>query len=111
MKIIYCSRTHTQLSQFIQELNKTAFGPLVRAVSLASRKKMCIHPRVSKLGSVNRINEVCLDMKTKGAKGKVRNCNLHIIDKKYRCMYYDIASHKLYKDHVLVILKFKAYKL
>lgn len=89
-KIIYCSRTHTQLTQFIQELKKTKFSSEIRVVSLASRQKMCINPKVSKL-SAGRINEVCLDMKNKSGK-----------DKKVKCQYYDQNSQKVYKDHVLV---------
>lgn len=46
-QIIYASRTHSQLSQAIQELKKTGYMHTKVAV-LGSRDQMCIHPEVSK---------------------------------------------------------------
>lgn len=43
--IIYSSRTHSQLSQAMQELKSTAYAGL-RAVVLGSRDQLCIHPEV-----------------------------------------------------------------
>ncbi|MGH0139511.1 UNVERIFIED_CONTAM: hypothetical protein FKN15_040835 [Acipenser sinensis] len=37
-KIYYCSRTHSQLSQFVHEVQKSPFGKDTRLVSLASRQ-------------------------------------------------------------------------
>ncbi|XP_052867380.1 regulator of telomere elongation helicase 1 homolog [Anopheles cruzii] len=47
MKIIYASRTHSQLSQAMQELKNTSYST-VRAIILGSRVQLCIHPEVSK---------------------------------------------------------------
>ncbi|XP_058062041.1 LOW QUALITY PROTEIN: regulator of telomere elongation helicase 1 homolog [Anopheles bellator] len=47
MKIIYASRTHSQLSQAMQELKNTSYST-VRAIILGSRVQLCIHPDVSK---------------------------------------------------------------
>lgn len=38
-KIFYCSRTHSQLAQFIREVKKTEYAKKIRCVSLGSRKK------------------------------------------------------------------------
>ncbi|GAB5036393.1 atp-dependent rna helicase ddx11-like protein 8-like [Nannochloropsis oceanica] len=66
MKILYCSRTHSQLSQFVMEIQKTAFKDNTRVISLSSRKNLCINDDVLKLGSDGRISDRCLDMqKTK----------------------------------------------
>lgn len=46
-KIIYASRTHTQLTQVMQELKRTSYKHLKVAV-IGSRDQMCIHPEVSK---------------------------------------------------------------
>jgi len=46
-QVIYASRTHSQLSQAIQELKKTGYMHTKVAV-LGSRDQMCIHPEVSK---------------------------------------------------------------
>lgn len=43
--IIYSSRTHSQLSQAMQELKRTAYSYMVATV-LGSRDQMCIHPDV-----------------------------------------------------------------
>ncbi|KAF3641252.1 putative Peroxidase 48-like [Capsicum annuum] len=85
-KIYFCSRTHSQLSQFIKELRKTKFADEVKVVCLGSRKNFCINQEVLKLGSSTQINERCLELqksrkkeiskksKTKntGAGGRVR---------------------------------------
>ncbi|XP_076624502.1 regulator of telomere elongation helicase 1 isoform X2 [Colletes latitarsis] len=46
-KIIYASRTHSQLSQAMQELKKSSYKHVSVAV-LGSRDQLCIHPEVSK---------------------------------------------------------------
>jgi regulator of telomere elongation helicase 1 len=46
-QIIYASRTHSQLSQAVQELKKTGYLHTKVAV-LGSRDQLCIHPEVSK---------------------------------------------------------------
>ncbi|XP_023933588.1 regulator of telomere elongation helicase 1 [Lingula anatina] len=46
-KIIYASRTHSQLSQAIQELKRTKYS-YYRVGILGSRDQMCIHPNVQK---------------------------------------------------------------
>ena len=81
IKIFYCSRTHSQLTQIVQELrrvdlpasswvtekddheaNKLEAKVVVKHVPLGSRKNLCINPKVSELGSVSAINERCLEL-------------------------------------------------
>ncbi|XP_033043040.1 regulator of telomere elongation helicase 1 isoform X7 [Trachypithecus francoisi] len=45
-KIIYASRTHSQLTQVIDELRNTSYRPKVCV--LGSREQLCIHPEVKK---------------------------------------------------------------
>ncbi|KAI7802478.1 ATP-dependent DNA helicase DDX11 isoform X1 [Triplophysa rosa] len=61
-KIYYCSRTHSQLAQFVHEVQKSPFGDTVRLVSLGSRQNLCINPEVVRLGSVQMMNDRCLEM-------------------------------------------------
>ncbi|MCJ1427110.1 ATP-dependent DNA helicase chl1 [Sticta canariensis] len=80
-KIYYCSRTHSQLTQFIHEMRKVKLRPpswlgaavqssaaeqidplVVKHLPLASRKNLCINQKVSKLGSAVAINERCLEL-------------------------------------------------
>ncbi|CAI6092543.1 unnamed protein product [Clonostachys chloroleuca] len=78
VKIYYTSRTHSQLSQFITELRRPQFpsslpGAMlqtqdqpskeaVKLLPLSSRQKLCINPSVSRLGSVQAINDRCADL-------------------------------------------------
>lgn len=43
LKVYFCSRTHSQLSQFIKELRKTVFANEMKVVCLGSRKNFCIN--------------------------------------------------------------------
>lgn len=70
-KIYFCSRTHSQLSQAMSELQKilerveetkaidvSSFS----AVTLGSRANLCVNKNVTKLSSVSRINDKCMDL-------------------------------------------------
>eukprot|EP00899_Mesostigma_viride_P006276 jgi/Mesvir1/1564/Mv25078-RA.3 len=70
VKIFFSSRTHSQLSQFVNEVNRTPFRDAdVQMVALASRKALCINEAVTRLGNVTRMNERCLDLQ-KASKDK-----------------------------------------
>ncbi|KAI4329251.1 hypothetical protein L6164_021538 [Bauhinia variegata] len=75
LKIYFCSRTHSQLSQFIKELRKTVFANEMDVVCLGSRKNLCINEDVLKLGSSTRVNERCLELqkKKKNEVAKIKN--------------------------------------
>ncbi|PIN05902.1 Helicase of the DEAD superfamily [Handroanthus impetiginosus] len=62
LRVYFCSRTHSQLLQFIKELKKTKFASELQVVCLGSRKNFCINEEVLKLGSSTRINERCLEL-------------------------------------------------
>jgi chromosome transmission fidelity protein 1 len=81
LKVFYCSRTHSQLTQFIQEVRRVDLPPsswmiehdnslpndpdgrsVVKHVPLGSRKNLCINAKVSKLGSAPAMNERCLEL-------------------------------------------------
>ncbi|KAI4387407.1 hypothetical protein MLD38_005244 [Melastoma candidum] len=62
LKIYFCSRTHSQLSQFVRELKRTSFAKEIQVVSLGSRKNFCINEEVLRLGSSAQINEKCLEL-------------------------------------------------
>ena len=46
-KLIYCSRTHTQIKQIVREIKKTVYRP--KLMVLASRDQMCINQDVKGL--------------------------------------------------------------
>ncbi|XP_067904325.1 regulator of telomere elongation helicase 1 isoform X2 [Heterodontus francisci] len=68
-KIIYASRTHSQLTQVINELRSTAYRPKVCV--LGSREQLCIHPEVMKQES----NHVKVHMCR--AKVSTRTCHFY----------------------------------
>jgi chromosome transmission fidelity protein 1 len=37
-QIYYCSRTHTQLAQFVREVQKSPYGDTISVVTLGSRQ-------------------------------------------------------------------------
>ncbi|PBC29683.1 ATP-dependent DNA helicase DDX11 isoform X1 [Apis cerana] len=64
-KIFFCSRTHSQLSQFIGELKKSPYSNNVSVVTLTSRQNYCVNKNVKKLKHLNLINECCLQLQRK----------------------------------------------
>jgi chromosome transmission fidelity protein 1 len=82
-KIIFCSRTHSQLTQFIGELRRVKPPPsmdpenetadmedysyeAIKHLSLGSRKNLCINPKVSRLVTAAAVNERCLELQKPG---------------------------------------------
>ena len=90
-KIIFCSRTHSQLTQFVNELRRvkppssiscdddpkdhnTSSEEIVKHLPLGSRKNLCINPKVASLQSATAINERCLDLQKPGT-SKEHKCS------------------------------------
>ncbi|XP_014223944.1 regulator of telomere elongation helicase 1 homolog [Trichogramma pretiosum] len=69
-KIIYASRTHSQLSQAMQELKRTAYSH-VRVTVLGSRDQLCINPEVA--AEPNTMNKIHMCQ----AKVKNRTCHYY----------------------------------
>jgi chromosome transmission fidelity protein 1 len=79
IKIFYCSRTHSQLTQFINELRRVKMPPALppadfepptdlssmteefKHLTLGSRKNLCINPKVNHLSPTS-LNERCLEL-------------------------------------------------
>jgi len=81
LKIFFCSRTHSQLSQFVGELqrvhlpaglppdgssdpsNPTTTTEEIKQITLGSRKNLCINPKINKpTSSQTTINERCMEL-------------------------------------------------
>lgn len=82
-RVFYCSRTHSQLSQFVNELRRVKLPSSIdigtdgkevenevtetlKHISLGSRKNLCINTKVSSLGSAVLVNERCREMQKPG---------------------------------------------
>jgi chromosome transmission fidelity protein 1 len=61
-QIIFCSRTHSQLTQFVGELHRTPFADVMSLVALGSRRALCINDDVLRLKVPGLINERCLEL-------------------------------------------------
>lgn len=80
LKVYFCSRTHSQLSQFIGELKRVKLPPGfppeeadcqgidheytedLKHLTLGSRKNLCINPKVSRLPNQTAVNERCTEL-------------------------------------------------
>jgi chromosome transmission fidelity protein 1 len=86
LKIFFCSRTHSQLTQFVNELRRIKLPPAIplteekepaktnkppkkldnfeelKHLSLGSRKNLCINTKVSSLKTPTAVNERCLEL-------------------------------------------------
>ncbi|KAJ5885299.1 Helicase-like DEXD box c2 type [Penicillium taxi] len=116
VKIFYCSRTHSQLSQFAGELRRVSFPSSipndpeeekdsglptleerVKHLSLGSRKNLCINPKVKALENGTAINERCLDLQQSG------------VATEKKCPYLpskdDEALILKFRDHALATVK------
>lgn len=82
-RIFYCSRTHSQLTQFVHELRRVKLPAtidsdgdgnndvgrvteLLKHISLGSRRNLCVNDNVLKLRSTTLINERCREMQKPG---------------------------------------------
>nr|CAD7598697.1 unnamed protein product [Timema genevievae] len=104
-KIFFCSRTHSQLSQFVGEVQRSPYGSDIRLVSLASRQNYCINKSVQKLKSVTLVNERCLDMQ-RAKKSRPTTCDMDgKTVKKSKCLtgcpYFQPRAVERLRDDVL----------
>lgn len=92
-QVLYASRTHSQTSQFVNEIKRTAFAKGIRCVTLGSRRQLCINPAVMKLkGSDSFVNDACLDLQ----KGKGKPIKVRSTDCKYPISTYSVRAVHLY---------------
>ncbi|KAI4679531.1 hypothetical protein J4E81_010337 [Alternaria sp. BMP 2799] len=111
-KIFFCSRTHSQLTQFSSELGRVKMPPAiapdenvsggeidtlvedVKHLTLGSRKNLCINSKVSKLGSATAINERCLELQQNS---KTESRCPHMPTKESEPLVNDFRDHALAK--------------
>lgn len=112
LKIYFCSRTHSQLTQFVQEVRRVHM-PMIRFleegeevhhnnkdtkseikhIPLGSRKNLCINPKVAKLTNLTLINERCLELQ-KPETPKDHKC-VFVPDKQNETLVHDFRDHTL----------------
>lgn len=112
-KIFFCSRTHSQLTQFSSELARVKMPPAitpdeqpvdsceaplieeVKHITLGSRKNLCINSKVSRLGNAIAINERCLELQ-QSKSGAESKCP-HMPTKETEPLINEFRDHALAK--------------
>ena len=118
LKIFFCSRTHSQLSQFVGELQRVVLpaglppekpigasgqDPLTEAtegikqITLGSRKNLCINSKVNKLASQTAINERCMELQQSKTPSD-KKCQ-YIPSKDDESLVLDFRDHALASIH------------
>ncbi|CAG8526701.1 10742_t:CDS:10 [Paraglomus brasilianum] len=96
--IYYASRTHSQLSQAVNQLKATAYSPKVCV--LGSRDQLCINNTVQKLPHSAARNMVCRHLVKKKACQFHKNVNITKTDTKFEREIMDIEEVVSFgKDH------------
>lgn len=114
-KIFFCSRTHSQLTQFSSELKRVKMPPAivpevctnvdaedpliedVKHLTLGSRKNLCINPKVNKLRNPTAINERCMELQQPGTSS---DCKCPFLPNKD-----NEASVNEFRDHALARIR------
>lgn len=102
-QIYYCSRTHSQLSQFQEEISKTIYNGKIKSIILSSRKNLCINP-VFKSMNEQALNEKCTELLSGGTlkndntqldpSSSTANKRVKLNTAKARCPYKDKATEE-----------------
>ncbi|KAK2797355.1 ATP-dependent DNA helicase chl1 [Onygenales sp. PD_10] len=116
IQVFYCSRTHSQLTQFAHELRRVKLPPSIppeisdepktdpadveleetmKHLSLGSRKTLCINPKVRALGNPTAINERCLDIQRPETSAE-HKCTF-VLTKENEVLVNDFRDHTLAK--------------
>ncbi|KAK7200228.1 helicase [Novymonas esmeraldas] len=67
-KVVYCSRTHAQLTQVVRELKRTTYAQRFTMAVLGSREHMCVNSEVTRLPSAQAQQAMCSALRAE------RNC-------------------------------------
>lgn len=95
MQIVICTRTHSQMSQFVNEIKRTEYSEEVSVVPIVSRKGLCVHEKIKDIESQSLINEKCQDLCEKQSGG---------------CPYNDQQLTEIMSTNILVnLLKYQLY--
>ncbi|CDW73958.1 atp-dependent rna helicase [Stylonychia lemnae] len=64
-QIIFCTRTHSQISQIINEIKRTEFADQISVVPIISRRGLCVHEKLKDITNSALLNEKCQDLTEK----------------------------------------------
>ena len=58
-RVIYCSRTHSQIQEFIKELKKTNFAKNLKIAHLGSKRNACLYEEIRNAPNSQTSNNLC----------------------------------------------------
>lgn len=105
-KIFYCSRTHSQLAQFVREVQKSPFRDQTRVVTLGSRQNLCVNEAVKRLKSLNLINDRCVELQKNKSLPKAKDGDK--VTKRQKgsgCPLFKTESIVEFRDRTLIEIK------
>ncbi|KNB43068.1 ATP-dependent RNA helicase [Blastocystis sp. subtype 4] len=79
-KIYYCSRTHSQLAQVLNEFLQSDWSKDTRCSILGGRRSLCVNPSVRRLPTDAQISDQCLFLQRNHSRGK-QGCRFHNSEK------------------------------
>ncbi|EPY26516.1 regulator of telomere elongation helicase 1 [Angomonas deanei] len=95
-QVIYCSRTHSQLSQVIRELKKTSYAEKVSMSVLGSREHMCVNSEVLRLPSAQSQQSLCNSLRADKACRFYRSVqNKKVVELPLEVQVHDIEDLKV----------------
>lgn len=71
-QVVFASRTHSQVAQFVRELRRTALRGPTRLVHVGSRRLLCVNEAVLRLGSDARMSDRCLQLRDRDRKAPAK---------------------------------------
>ncbi|EDS28717.1 fanconi anemia group J protein [Culex quinquefasciatus] len=107
VQVIFCSRTHSQLSQVVNEVRRTEFGKQIRLTMIASRQNLCINQEVRKLKTNTLVNERCLEMQKNSGKATCKDEDGNVSKKRkvsssaQKCPFYNREAIEELKNNSL----------
>lgn len=105
-KIYYCSRTHSQLAQFVREVQKSPFRDQTHVVTLGSRQNLCINEAVKRLKSLSLVNDRCIELQKNKSVTKATDGDK--VTKKQKCSgcpFYKQEAVIEFRDRILIEIK------
>lgn len=75
-QIYYCSRTHSQLAQVMEEFLHSEWSKEMHCSILGGRRSFCVNPSVSRLPTDAQMTDQCLYLQRNRSRGK-KGCAFH----------------------------------
>lgn len=93
-RVIYATRTHSQIQEFLSEFKKTKFVSIFTAIELASRKQYCFNEKVNKFDNNYLIKQKCKEQRSSKTGCSFYN-GVKVFNSKFELFPIKVAQQKL----------------